>query len=84
MEYFKQPQNEIFKKACFDHKYDQVFILPPWKEIYTTDSERYESFEQASAIYHNLLKTYTDYGYQTIEVPEASVLERVNFILKNC
>ncbi len=28
-------------------RYGHVFMMPPWKEIYKTDNERYESYDQS-------------------------------------
>lgn len=72
-----------FIKACEQFKYDQLFLLPPWEEIYQRDNERYESFKQATQLYKFLVKTYTDFGYQITEVPKDSVENRVNFILNS-
>jgi predicted ATPase len=36
------------------YKYDYIFLMPPWEEIYISDSERYENFEQDLAIHNNL------------------------------
>tara|TARA_Y100000815_G_C13346116_1_gene502132 strand:+ start:3669 stop:4205 length:537 start_codon:yes stop_codon:yes gene_type:complete len=83
MDYAGQQYPENFIKACKDYTYNKVFVLPPWKEIHTTDGERYESFEQATAIQEHLLKTYNEYGYTPIEVPRAPVSDRMQFILKN-
>ena len=38
---------EEFMKACKEYRYDQVFFLPPWEEIYESDNERYETYDQA-------------------------------------
>lgn len=70
-----------FRKACEDHKYQKVFLLPPWEEIYKTDNERYESFEQASKIHESLKKTYLSFGYKPVEVPKLTVKERSRYIL---
>ena len=56
-------------------------MLPPWEEIYISDDERYENFEQAKLIYNHLTETYEKYGYNLIEVPTGSVEERILFIL---
>lgn len=63
--------------------YNPIFIMPPWKEIYITDNERYESFEQSLAIYNHLKSAYKGLGYDIIEVPFASAKDRATFILKN-
>ena len=56
-------------------------MLPPWKEIYTSDNERYESFEQAVEIHHYLKKTYLQIGYTISIVPYGSIQERTDYIL---
>lgn len=70
-----------FDKACRESKYDKIFILPPWEEIYTSDAARYENYEQAKLIYNHLKETYTKYGYDLIEVPKDSLDNRILFIL---
>ncbi len=76
-----------FPKVYLDksnkYKYDKVFMMPPWEEIYITDSERYESFEQSLAIHNHLKRSYEDVGYNIIEVPFGSVKERTEFILSH-
>jgi predicted ATPase len=69
-----------FEAPCFTHTYDTIFLLPPWEAIYTKDSERYETFEQAKIIHQSLVKGYNKYGYKVIEVPQASVENRNSFI----
>lgn len=83
MDFFGTPCPPEFVAACENHQYHQIFILPPWKEIYQSDNERYETYEEAQRISHFLDKTYKRYGYQPIEVPKASLKERTNFILNN-
>jgi predicted ATPase len=83
MEYFGTTYPEKFVHACRDHNYDRIFLLPPWEEIYITDNERYESFEQALIIHDHLKKTYLSYGYEPIEVPKSSIENRSDFILNN-
>jgi predicted ATPase len=58
-----------------------VFITPPWKEIYCNDEERDQSFEQAIRVYHRLDKWYKAHDYNIIVLPKTSVEERINFIL---
>ena len=70
-----------FDHACRENLYTKIFILPPWEEIYVSDKERYESFEQAQKIHQYLTNTYTNYGYNLIEVPKDSVDNRILYIL---
>ncbi|MDR9456150.1 MAG: ATP-binding protein [Salegentibacter sp.] len=82
MEYFKTSYSSEFIEACKNHLYDKIFILPPWPEIYVSDNERYESFNESRRISSYLVETYKNYGYTPIEVPKVPVRERSEFILK--
>lgn len=82
MDYIGDTYPQYFIDACHDHKYDYVFVLAPWQEIFTSDSERYENFEQAIEIHEHLLQTYMRFGYQLIDVPFGSVNDRSDFILE--
>ncbi|WP_343762278.1 ATP-binding protein [Gangjinia marincola] len=72
-----------FTKANTLYRYDNVFFLPVWKEIYQSDNERYETLEQAIRIQDHLKQTYTNLGYSLIEVPFAPIEQRGNFILNS-
>jgi len=60
----------------------KVFILPPWQEIYETDSERKQSWEEAVMTYEVLKDTYISYEYELIEIPKIDILKRAEFILQ--
>nr|WP_315199439.1 ATP-binding protein [uncultured Flavobacterium sp.] len=81
LDYIGDDYPNHFVDACNENVYTKIFILPPWEEIYESDSERYENFEQAKTIYKHLTKTYINYGYDLIEVPKDSVDNRILFIL---
>jgi predicted ATPase len=81
LDYIGDDYPNHFTDACKENVYTKIFILPPWEEIYQSDSERYENFEQAKTIYKHLTKTYINYGYDLIEVPKDSVDNRILFIL---
>lgn len=70
-----------FINTCNKSKYHTVFILKPWEAIYTSDNERYESFDQALEIHDHLVKTYENYEYNLIDVPFDTVENRTDFIL---
>jgi len=61
----------------------KVFLTPPWQEIYAVDNERKENFEMMKEIHQSLISTYSDFGYEVIEVPKHSAEERVQFILSH-
>lgn len=83
MDYFGTGYPSEFKEACSKFKYHHVFLLPPWKEIYQRDNERYESFDQAVEIYKHLKMSYLSFGYTPMEVLKDSVEGRSEFILNN-
>lgn len=78
-------KHESYPKEFIDanekYKYTKVFILPPWKEIYTSDDVRYETYEESLDIYRHLKASYEHLGYAVIEVPTGTIDKRVNFIL---
>lgn len=82
MDFIGDNYPQHFIDACRDSKYDMVFILKPWRAIYTSDNERYESFEQALQIHDSLVNTYKNYNYTLIDVPFDTVENRTDFILK--
>ncbi|WP_426063516.1 AAA family ATPase [Flavobacterium sp. DSP2-3-1] len=81
MHYIGDSYPATFDAACREHTYSKIFILPPWEEIYISDDERYENFEQAKLIYNHLTETYQNYGYELIEVPKDTMDKRILFIL---
>ncbi len=61
----------------------KVFIMPPWREIYTTDAERKQDFQEAVTTFERISMSYEQQGYQGVEVPLGSVAQRVDFILQS-
>ncbi|TXE16027.1 ATP-binding protein [Psychroserpens burtonensis] len=81
MDYVKSDYPKHFTDSCETHVYHKVFVLAPWQEIFVSDSERYENFDQAVEIHHSLLETYKRFGYELIDVPFESIANRTDFIL---
>jgi predicted ATPase len=76
-----QPPSQL-TKAVKMYRYNPiVFILPPWKEIYQTDSERKQTYQEAIDTYTAITNTYNNCDYQLIEVPKFDAKKRVDFIL---
>lgn len=59
-----------------------VFMTPPWKEIFSKDSERRHSYETAVSEYDRLKQFYPKHGYRVIDVPQSSIEDRIKFILQ--
>ena len=69
-------------EAARTYRYNRkVFIAPPWKEIYTQDEEREQSFELARATHDAMARVYEEAGYDLVRLPEDSVEARVAFVL---
>jgi predicted ATPase len=67
--------------AVAAHPYQTpIFLAPPWAEIYVNDAERWQTFAEAEALYHALRRTYQALGYPVLDLPQASVAERVAFV----
>ena len=81
MDYIGDDYPQEFVDACNEFNYDYIFILAPWQEIFTSDSERYENFEQAVKIHEDLLKTYKKYNYELRDVPFGSIESRADHII---
>jgi len=60
---------------------NNVFILPPWKEIYENDPERKQSIEKAILTFECMKEIYQEYDFNIIEVPKVTVEMRAAFIL---
>jgi predicted ATPase len=59
----------------------RVFVAPPWPEIFSQDSERKQSFEEARATHAAMIETYSALGYELLSLPLDFVEERVRFVL---
>jgi predicted ATPase len=70
------------QEAIKHYRYNtQVFLFPPWPEIYCYDTERKQNLDEAIKTYHSVKVAYDLCGYKIIDIPKFSVTERVNFIL---
>lgn len=59
----------------------QVIIAPPWKDIYDRDEERRQSWDVAVRTWEIMAETYEAFDYQLLELPRASVEDRLEFML---
>jgi len=81
LNYIGEDYPDDYEKKGKKHRYDFVFLMPPWEDIYSNDNERYETFEQSLAIHNHLQKTYKKLGYRVVEVPHGTVEKRISYIL---
>jgi predicted ATPase len=77
-----EPVPEHVQDAARRFRYNRnVFIAPPWREIFHEDVERKQSFDEAVRTHEALVAAYSDGGYELIELPRVSVTERASFVL---
>jgi len=70
-------------EACRQFRYAPVvFLAPPWKEIYETDSERKQDFAEAVATFDQMVRVYRECGYAISELPKATPAARADFLLE--
>lgn len=76
------PISEELQMACCLYRYNPaVFLAPPWKEIYATDTERKQTYAEAIATYEMMGEVYREYDYQPIELPKTDPQQRAEFVL---
>jgi predicted ATPase len=64
------------------HRYHrQVFLTPPWPEIYVTDDARRHSLADAIPEFDRLCLTYPRLGYEVVLLPRIGVAQRADFVL---
>lgn len=75
--------SDEIQEVAKNHQYNRkVFIFPPWQDIYEKDNERKQDWKEAKATYEAMKKTYSDYGYEIIEVPKDTIENRKDFIIR--
>ncbi|CAN7623533.1 AAA family ATPase [Rhizobium sp. LjRoot254] len=72
----------VLADLAAEHTYHpQVFLTPPWPEIFENDPERRHGMDAAIAEYERLAQAYPALGYQTVLLPKVNVAARVEFVL---
>ncbi|MFC5346039.1 AAA family ATPase [Brevundimonas staleyi] len=74
-----EPEIERLGRA---HRYGrQVFLTPPWPEIYETDPERPHGFDEAVAEYDRLARAYDALDYEIVILPKVGIVARADFVV---
>jgi predicted ATPase len=81
LDFKKMKYDQHYIIACKKHRYDLVFILRPWEDIFVNDNERYESFEESLQIDKYIYNTYKNLKYNIIEIPNMSITKRKDFVI---
>lgn len=79
-----QQDEALARLAAQQYRYaDTVFLAPAWEAIYTQDTERKQTFEEAVQTAALLATVYTECGYNVIELPKTTPSNRADFILQH-
>lgn len=75
------PVSRAIKHACRTVRYGgPVFRAPAWAEIYRQDSERIQDWAGAVASDQAVSAAWQRYGYDLVDLPLASVGDRLAFV----
>jgi predicted ATPase len=75
------PSPEIVEAVRTRRYNTQVFIAPPWREIYETDNERRQVWDEAERTFEIIRHRLPTLGYEPVVLPKASVETRAAFVL---
>lgn len=76
------PSSPALIEAIRTRRYNsRVFVFPPWREIYVTDSERRQGWSEMEAVFAQIMRTLPELGYAPVVLPKASVEDRAAFVL---
>ena len=75
---------EVLSDNSQKYRYaSQVFVTPPWPEIFTNDTIRTETYEEATRIHEFVVETYLKLNYQVVELPLLPVDQRVKYLFQS-
>ena len=72
-------RDDSWEKRIIPFKYDLVFLVEPWKEIYKKDIQRMETFIEAKRYFPYIKKVY-EQSHFIVTVPKDTIINRVLFI----
>ena len=82
LNYIKVKYDDLLTKKAEKIKYDKVFILPPWKDVYRQDEIRYESFNESVKIHDEIVKIYNFFKMKIIILKTGTIDQRIENILE--
>ncbi len=72
----------FLKRLAEQRRYNKnVFLTPPWPEIYVKDNERRHDLTDGVVEYRRLCKVYPSLGYTVHILPKVSVTDRADLVL---
>jgi predicted ATPase len=74
------PNHTAIEEACALYRYSKVFLTPPWRAIYTNDTERKQTFDEALYSFDQAMNAYIRCGYDPILLPLTTPNDRADFV----
>lgn len=71
----------VLQKFAAERSNAQVFMTPPWPEIYVMDADRRHGLEEATNEYERLRSAYSALDYDVQLLPKVPVAERADLIV---
>ena len=69
-------------EAARSRRYNrQVFVFPPWRDIYGVDDERRQTWDEAEATFDRVMDGLARFDYDPILVPRGSIAQRADFVM---
>jgi predicted ATPase len=77
------PDDMGIRRACDRYRYaPKVFFAPAWKEIYETDEERKQTFDEVERTCEQIVEVYEEWGYELVELPKVAPAARAELIIE--
>lgn len=77
------PVPAILDRICYENRYcGPIFRAVPWLEIYATDAERTQDWDQAVASDEAVTSAWKRYGYELVDLPQVPVNQRADFVMR--
>lgn len=76
----QQVEDLLIGQARF---HEQVFLTPPWPEIFATDAERQHDLAEATREYDRLRDAFGRLGYTPIILPRTTVAARADLVVSH-
>ena len=68
-------------EAVARYRYHDLFLAPPWPEIYEMDEDRRHSLDRALSDCERVERAWRDAGYDPVMLPRDTVAARADFVL---
>ncbi len=65
-----------------DYFHSTVFVAPSWEEIYTTDPQRPQQYQELEGLEEMLIQTYQKLGFTCVYLPKSHLVQRAQFVIQ--